>query len=122
MDLLEFDRNYRSVNDCADSSYVYTILGSVMAATLQVTSQRDVAMLKVSPTSLFSTSTGSEWTAVKVRKETSIQFGKVGLLGLGLGLGVHIRVLCKLADANNSKLHTLKVRLQRARQIHAHPL
>ena len=41
---------------------------------------------------------------------------------LGLGLGVHIRVLCKLADANNSKLHTLKVRLQRARQIHAHPL
>jgi hypothetical protein len=39
-----------------------------------------------------------------------------------LGLGVHIRVLCKLADANNSKLHTLKVRLQRERQIHAHLL
>ena len=39
-----------------------------------------------------------------------------------LGLGVHVRVLFKLADANDSKLRTLKVRLQRERQIHAHPL
>ena len=37
---------------------------------------------------------------------------------LGLGLGVQIRTLCKLADVNDSELHTLKVRLQKERQIY----
>ena len=41
---------------------------------------------------------------------------------LGLGFGVYIRVLCELADANSSKLHTLKVRLQRERQVHIYLL